>query len=440
MVNMFDYCQEETIAGVANLVFQTDWENSFKRMDRLAETTSKDDFLNPWAFSKFPDERLAKKGYQYSLGSFGSFESSDNFEARLLYYHERGRSPERTAIQAQDQQRFRLRISEIQADPGLSNSSKLGNFGPQTLAACAEVTLKFVECARGIEDIAQIMDVRTFREKQFSLLPVFGEVLGNENLHAGIILAAKRIAKKVESGHAPAGDWYSDLVQAFKDAGLPSSDAMESAWKAIGIISTSGSNLMTRLSMLGATEAYPEVSLSLMAMAGALPLLDVRSENSGHLYSYPPQIQTSCNQAKPYHFWMSAYLARELVKRGYSPESAASAVYTAEKGYMVFSDSGDRRPERSMMVPEFDSFNNVMRMDLAYAGAGATFGSESVLSLSPELRNVDEAVRELVRNEGPSPLFSHEEAKDNIDHSPFTTYWNWRRIFAPNLALESFRN
>lgn len=52
-------------------------------------------------------------------------------------------------------------------------------------------------------------------------------------------------------------------------------------------------------------------------------------------YSYPRDVVTSCDNSKPYYFWMSAYMTREMVKQGISPEAAAAGAFSAQKGYEV---------------------------------------------------------------------------------------------------------
>ena len=100
------------------------------------------------------------------------------------------------------------------------------------------------------------------------------------------------------------------------------------------------------------------------------------------LYSWPNGVSGFCNTQKSYHFWMAAYLSRELSKQGFNSESSMLGTYTAAIGYQLNRDQG-RVAEKSKNYSEnvivrsvFDPVINIIRADLAYAAAGARYGSQ----------------------------------------------------------------
>lgn len=152
------------------------------------------------------------------------------------------------------------------------------------------------------------------------------------------------------------------------------------------------------------------------------------------MYSYPRNVKSKCDNSKPYHFWMSAYLSRSLVKEhGISPRDAANATFIAEKAYQINRNvAGDGNQVKNTIFTSalFSPVHQIVRTDLAYAAAGAHYGSRSVDSTSSKEYDVNGAIVNLMKNAGTESVIAGESNGDQI-----ATYFSWNKIFSPNAAL-----
>src|SRR5207244_3343913 len=92
--------------------------------------------------------------------------------------------------------------------------------------------------------------------------------------------------------------------------------AIERAWAFLGMYGTRGASFSV-LAPLANRENLP-VFLSFYLISSMMGVLDQRTFATGHAYSYPKSIESRCGFARPYHFWLAAYLSRFLRKKGYS--------------------------------------------------------------------------------------------------------------------------
>ncbi len=276
------------------------------------------------------------------------------------------------------------------------------------------------------------------QERHDMILPeTYREVLTNPTYIEGVRRAALKIMNKVESGQIPLGHLFDDIFTSFTSTGIEESKARDMTWNVIALFATAGPSLGMNLEWIGEgkRELNQVVKLSLAVIGSSVSILNLRSARSGHPYSYPPSVTTHCDNGKPYYFWMSAYLAREVSKKLHDPVAATAAVYTAAKGYQFISRTGDRKPERALQVDTFDGFNNVMRMDLTYSAAGTRFGIESLQGRTPNL-NIDEGIRTIVSGAQVKPawLMSNQEFQSN----PKKAYYEWSDRFAPNSVFKLY--
>lgn len=193
---------------------------------------------------------------------------------------------------------------------------------------------------------------------------------------AGLARYEERLAQHVADPAAVTTDVFTDLVRSFGEAGDGEAAARDKALDVLSVVSTNGSDfvlnehLFSELSGQGDQRRFEAPNpkfLSMVRLSMALPYFDLVKR--GNLYSSPAGYASECNTSKYYHFWMSAYLVRSLVKAGFSKEAAAAAVLVNHIGY------------RSLYDPfaadfSFDHPGHViLRTDLAGVGLGILFGA-----------------------------------------------------------------
>lgn len=193
----------------------------------------------------------------------------------------------------------------------------------------------------------------------------------------------------------------------------------------------------------------PQNLKALGFIAAAITNLDYKRDREElPLYSYPKEVKTSCNNSKPYHFWMSAYNARELVnKDGFSAETARLASFATEKAYQItrnsrFSANSNSTLSNITTYPVYSPTSQIVRTDLAYAAAGANYGSGAKTQV-----NVDQTLTKLMKATpnfavDNSTKYYSEYKKQNYDadsDSPSLPYLyqKWKLIFAPNVAIRN---
>jgi hypothetical protein len=244
----------------------------------------------------------------------------------------------------------------------------------------------------------------------------------------------------------------SDIVSSFTETGLSKEDALGRAWNLIAIWATRGPNMG-----IGnyANEKSLHVVIALDIISSAVPFLDQLSiESNQRPYSYPPQIKTTCSYGKPYHFWMAAFLANKLGKQISDGMGAMYATYLAEIGYQMRSVTQGRDPYRVFVVDAFDPYNNKMRVDIAFAAAGAIYGMQTAIGEEIRSLDIDKAlIAEIKHTSTVSALPASEAGKlwtgEGVSDKGFLgkyrqKYWQsgakgyfrWKKIIAPDAALD----
>ncbi len=105
---------------------------------------------------------------------------------------------------------------------------------------------------------------------------------------------------------------------------------------------------MLRLAVLDVPKEKQALISGLGYISTAMTYLDIKKSAQGNgLYSYPSSIQTSCDNSKPYHFWMSAFLARRVTQITQNPNAGVDAAFIAEKAYQFKSHLGGAKSGQS---------------------------------------------------------------------------------------------
>lgn len=245
------------------------------------------------------------------------------------------------------------------------------------------------------------------------------------------------ILTQVKNQSIPKARLFDEFKQAFFVERGDWKKAEDSAWKAEGLLATGGANAYRRTEFIG--QPIPEMDDLLFVLSNGSLVLDRQSARAGFLYTFPKEINNTCDYGKNYHFWMTAYFAREGFKATQNAEGAASAAYTIEKAYQFATETSGRDPTRAYTEPAFSNYNNNMRLDLSLAAIGAWHGINS-LSASPKVlpqKQVEDGIRKTFIGSRALPLRKMKMEDFTFD-KPLTIavlYSNWRIILNPDTSF-----
>lgn len=263
---------------------------------------------------------------------------------------------------------------------------------------------------------------------EFTQPALFAEVIGSGAYDAGLKMAALKMLERYERDPSPGANLYSDLRQSFRESGQSEATADAMTWKTLGLLSTGGANMTTRLSkLIYDGHRWPTVT-ALSAIAGLLPALDHRYGREQNLYSFPPGVKARCDTSKSYHFWMAAFLAHDLAQTSGDSESAMAAAFSANKAYHNVGNFTQRGAGSILAHSPFSPASQVMRADLSYAMAGAAFGATRASGSANEL-SVDQGLSTLIESSRVQRPLDKSEIGGPLSYS---NYARWSRTFAAN--------
>ncbi|MCM0605793.1 MAG: hypothetical protein KA715_06850 [Xanthomonadaceae bacterium] len=311
------------------------------------------------------------------------------------------------------------------------NADEIENLRFQATQLC--MTYDFsssLKCGEGLKKIADTMAPR----ENITALPVMAEVLNDEIYAKGASRAALKIIDRVEKKDLT-GDVLSDFVKSFQEIGLTKSQAEDRAWKLLAVWAARGPNLSVLSGFINSKNFNTLFALHMISSAA--PYLDqLRIENKKNPYSYPPEVQTQCSYGKPYHFWLTAFLARKIGKESGDPKAGLYASYLSQLGYQMKSKTTGRDPTRIFTLDGFDPANNKLRLDMGFASAGAVYGMRAVSQEKQKTLDVDGAIEEMIKSSSPSEKLSKESAEKLWYGTGLDGYARWKSIIAPDQALE----
>jgi hypothetical protein len=384
-----------------------------------------------WVFSWFPFENLRMEAFKRSIETFGLDIKRGK---RILSTA----SLPLTSVEIKDIDRM-LSWSSLPPVKGqqVGEVSQM-NSKISRILVMAPLALFHLNAAQAaLERARNIMSPNAMGD---SLPEVKRTVLTDPRYQEGIRKAALKIIKKVEDGLAPQGDLFGDVLGSFLESGIAHENAVEFTWNIMGVLATHGPNLGRFLESYRdhSTNRAPSLAtkVGLAMIAGALPILNFRSRESGRPYSYPNNVKTHADNGKSYYFWMSAYLAHRIARESGNPYLAGAAAFTLSKGYSFISRTFGRSPERTLEVDSFDGANNVIRADLTYAAAGARYGTLAATE-DPEPLDIDEGLHvAFVKAAGSTALTP--KAAASAYRNKIWAYLRWNRRFAPDAIFRFF--
>lgn len=334
----------------------------------------------------------------------------------------------------------RNKIEDVIKDKGvkpLDDSKALAlaeKVGPKIL--CSELTpTKMFQCGEAFTNSAQKM-LQKGSPPIMSMPEVFDKIVNSQRYDEGLKIMANKMLKNLKSPGQVRSDVFTDMKESFRQAGYSAEQAEDLAFDVMGFIATGGTALNVRVSkVVFAGDRWPTIT-ALTTIAAAMPVLDFYTAKMGNIYSFPAGVQGQCDTSKAYHFWMTAYLAREQVKEGIDPEAAAAGAFTVSKAYHVTGNLTNRRQGALLAHRPYSPTTNIVRADLSYASAGAVFGAGA--DLSKKSINVDKGIQDLLEDAEVLPKQNLEEIKSEMGVRGFFGYRRFHKIFSPNSAFNEF--
>lgn len=300
------------------------------------------------------------------------------------------------------------------------------------ISSCSDSVLEIAKIAHPVDDIT-LHDVWA----QVLTDPIYNQVM-------------KKIALKnldlIKQKEIPKTRFYDDINSAFFELTNDHKKADDYTFNLLGVLSSGGNSSHNFIPWLGVPAGLKNV-IFLLNQGSAV--LDRRTANqkNGFLYSYPKEVDSLCDYGKNYHFWMSAFLAREAVKKSGDVCEAAAAAFSAGKAYQFMKVGGGRDPRKPFKENMFSNYNNNIRLDLSQLPAGAFFGAAS---LNPERRKI------LTREKSEKGLRKIFEGSVMVETDPkfdFPTgggffamakllriYPKWSSVINPDAAFEFYGN
>lgn len=298
-----------------------------------------------------------------------------------------------------------------------------------------------IDCRKGAQFIKDNMTPKTSSAGEYTALFAWKRLFADQKYQEGIRLAGLKVIERLNHKSSNDGNIYEDLVASFAKSGLPSRDAIAATLDSLMIISNGGPNIWQRLTGVFWKNPKNTSVVALSIIASGLTKLDYeRSKNGLALYSYPKGIKVSCLYQKPYHFWMAAGLSYQLTHyEGLDTESTINAGFAAQKAYQInrVNSGGNVGGSIGAILNKeaFDPVHQIIRLDLAFAAAGAIFGAR--LEHYPNtVLDIDAGIKALLYA---SSIEAPKKFEGDGILTKLAAFNLWEKIFSPNAVLTEYQ-
>ncbi len=303
---------------------------------------------------------------------------------------------------------------------------------------CATYSLKLQKpCAAAMEKTVERMQPVRSAGFDWTLSGKVHDVLTDSKYVDGAVRAAEKILGHVENKNPTPTHLFEDVKESYREAGMSEADAENATWEILAVISTRGANIGGALAKFKLDPPRDRLPRALHVIAAGAAVLDHRTLSSGHPYSYPKEVTTHCNYAKSYHFWMTAYLAREAALEQKNPQIGEIVGWLFNQGYQARSQTVGRDPLRFFSEEVFSTYNNSVRIDLGFSSAGARFGAATTNG-TVGTYDIDRAITAMIEDAKPESLLTRDEANALWTQKGPLAYLRWKRIIAPDSAFRSY--
>lgn len=296
-------------------------------------------------------------------------------------------------------------------------------------------------CTRALDVIEELMRPENIGGLSITNQGAWEQLYADFELDRGLAMAAAEMETLVGTQRVSAdSNVFTVLENSFRKSGMTIEKANDSAWLILGIIGSSGPNALGYANMIELLPSKPSSKgLALGLIASSMTYLDyLKLERGLPMFSYPANVKTTCDTAKPYHFWLSAFLARQLAGKQQIPRNTAMrTTFLAQQGYQIkrnlFIATGRNGISGVYARENYDPVHQVIRADLAYAAAGAFYGAYSGTSMGSKVIDVNQSLVNLLKN---SNAVDPVKAGQSIDL--LESYSRFNKLFSPDSAFQSF--
>jgi len=401
---------------------------------------------SPWAFSQYPDYKVRKHGYDLSMilgnnlyqgGPFTdeTTKNLDSSEKRKAYLLDMGRTTEKrdqaVPLPKPGQARHQPMGRGVPAHDVELKDNKLLKW----LACFRLVPMHALQCSKALNEILELM----LPSENLTAIPIIKKILSDPLYGKGAGVAAVKIMNKVErtlpGSNQDLGTLYDDIYSSFTEIGLTSEQSEEMTWDLIAVYSARGANIQSLYQF--ADNNNIRVLLALDSIAASIGVLDSITYRVGHPYSLPKAITTVAHYGKPYHALMSEFLARRMGKK-YGIPAAIAATAITQIAYQALSETDGRALMFSNVISHhsFSIFSNTIRVDMAFAFAGAVYGAHKALGKEKDLQiDIDYSLKQAIDGTA-----SREPKKDSLKMNKIFQFHEWVKRVAPfkvyNATLE----
>jgi hypothetical protein len=396
---IYDYCYQNNVTS--------DNEQRDQRVAKMLAMNTLDqvsDYIglvsHPWLTTQVPNKLVREATFNNSLLSnkvngvyigrdARDFQDLEEIKSYLLA------APEDIETNySRDFHRLQNRILNQSSDFKLLDNSKMnfacarfGSNNSSLLGVLVNSMQDHSECTTGLKAISAWMSPK----QSLSLLGVVEEVLTGEDfkqyeqatIDAAVKMLDEIINKRVSS------NLFDIVVSGFKKYYSNHNIALDKAFSLLGIYATRGANIHLLSRQLKNPDNYRFFMALAIIGIGTNYLDSLAYEQKQRLFSYPASVKTTCDSGKPYHFWLTAYFARKLLRENIvsNKTEAFKASFLSALGYQMLSETYGRYPHKPLYIETNAPYNNKIRMDLAIHMSGARFGALSTTGRSDE--NID---------------------------------------------------
>ncbi len=402
-------------------------------VNRAQGMVSEEDILNSnpgyrpvdsWLYAYYPSAAVRAKAF--TADYFLHFLKLNSFAAASEYLHSPSVLPSIRHFELANQ-------LDHSQDPELLQRLSGMPVGLASLAACNELVWG-TECPRILK---QIQEESVPNSRAITQIDLYREIFADTRYDEGLRLTALKILQRAQANNLRGAHFFDDLRSAFRQSGMAAQEAETMTWKMIGLFGTGGANTGLRAFFSPTPSSTVPKKVAIAIIGDLVGYLDSLTIASGSPYSLPREVHSTCDTGKPYHFWLTAYLAWKRVRNGASPRPAAAAAFIANKGYQMLSNTAGRKPERPLTEHFLAAYANSIRMDLAMAGAGAVYGASVGAGSPPGRLDVNEGVKQIVFDSQEVPKVKPETSKAfTQDLMKFGL--RWTKLMAPNSAFRIY--
>jgi hypothetical protein len=262
-------------------------------------------------------------------------------------------------------------------------------------------------------------------------------------------LAAYRLARSLRPGlrwkRIGNVSLFDDVKAAFRQVGFTEAEAEDWAWDFVLLVVAHGQNTGVALRIAGVVQPFNFWTIFAADHVSALAAYSdsLRALEGKPFYSWPSTVKSSCENGKPYHFWVAAYSARAARRAGDSEFDAAWGAYVLEIGYQMTSRTYARDPERDLREGAWSVWNARNRLDLAYASAGALYGARSESARRDRSYSIDRSYALQYRMAGrtlrlPESWWKRTSDESDAEKRRAIFAQQWIAMMAPGWAMRAY--